>query len=300
MNNVINRHIWLIDLIATRDGITFEEINAQWQRATVLNPTEEPLPLRTFNNWKKDIRDEFGITLRCNRSNNRYYLEDIDKIGKQSIREWLLNAFTISNLLSQRDALEGRIMLENVPSGHTFLKPIVEAMKDNRRIRFHYRKFRGGAEQDVLFEPYCVKLHQRRWYVLGRNVDKQELRTYALDRFSTCTFTTETFQLPRDFSADAYYTHTYGVINDERVPDIDIRLRVYDTQRDYLRTLPLHPSQREVATTEEYSDFILHLRPTFDFIQNLLSQREFTEVLEPAALRQQISDILATMQRRYR
>lgn len=40
---------------------------------------------------------------------------------------------------------------------------------------------------------------------------------------------------------------------------------------NYLRTLPIHHSQKEVKTTPNYADFEFYLRPTFDFRQELLS-----------------------------
>lgn len=179
MLNIISRHIWLIDLIANRQGITFPEINEEWQRSSV-NPTGDSLPVRTFCNWKKDILDEFGIKLLCNRRTNGYSIDRIDDIKDGSIREWMLNAFTVSNLLSERDALEGRILLENVPSGQVCLKHFVAAMKGNRRVRFQYSKFVSGDTQEVILEPYCVKLYERRWYVVGRNVEKDSLEPTPL------------------------------------------------------------------------------------------------------------------------
>ena len=67
----------------------------------------------------------------------------------------------------------------------------------------------------------------------------------------------------------------------------------------YLRTLPLHASQRELASTEEYADFEYNLRPTFDFKQELLAQGDEVEVLEPAEFRKEMKDIVLQMVKRY-
>ena len=50
-----------------------------------------------------------------------------------------------------------------------------------------------------------------------------------------------------------------------------VTIRAFGKQVYYLRDLPLHPSQEEVATEEDYSDFELTLRPTPDFYTPLLS-----------------------------
>lgn len=298
MINNLARHVWLVDLVGSSNGITFREINSKWKRAGI-NPTGEELPLRTFNNWKVEIVKEFGINFFCDRHTNRYYIRRFDDMKGGALREWMINAFTISNMLSEREALSGRIILENVPSGQRFLKSFVDAMKDNQSVRFTYTKFTSGDTQQVTLEPYCVKLYERRWYVLGRNVEKNALRTYALDRVVEVGVLPEIFRLPATFSADDYYQDCFGVIHDDNEPPVVVRLRVQAAQCDYYRSLPLHSSQEEVLTTDEYSEFRMFVRPTFDFIQQLLAQREYTEVLEPLSLREKMKDVITEMLRNY-
>ena len=61
-------------------------------------------------------------------------------------------------------------------------------------------------------------------------------------------------------------------------------IRAYGREVHYLRDLPLHHSQKEVATTEEYSDFEMVLRPTADFFSPLLSRGAAIKILEPESL----------------
>ena len=76
-------------------------------------------------------------------------------------------------------------------------------------------------------------------------------------------------------------------------------VRAHNYTPNYLRTLPLHHSQRELVTTESYTDFSFDIRPTADFIGELLSHGEGLEVLEPLGLRQQLQQQVETMLRRY-
>ena len=59
-------------------------------------------------------------------------------------------------------------------------------------------------------------------------------------------------------------------------------------QCKYLRALPLHESQTEVKQTADYSVFTYLLRPTYDFVQEVLSRGEDVEVLTPEWLREGI------------
>ena len=78
-----------------------------------------------------------------------------------------------------------------------------------------------------------------------------------------------------------------------------IVLRAYPPYVSYLRTLPLHASQKELNSTSDYADFELHLRPTFDFRQELLSQGDEVEVLQPEKFRKEMKSLLEKMLKRY-
>ena len=73
-------------------------------------------------------------------------------------------------------------------------------------------------------------------------------------------------------------------INDD-VPAEKVILKVNADQSKYIRALPLHHSQQETETTEEYSVFEYRIKPTFDFQQEILSQGSNVEVLSPGWFR---------------
>jgi predicted DNA-binding transcriptional regulator YafY len=110
--------------------------------------------------------------------------------------------------------------------------------------------------------------------------------------------TDETFEMPEDFSPEAYFAEYYGVLTDE-TPMAHVVVRAYGRTSNYLRTLPLHPSQREVTSTEDYTDFCFDIRPTADFIGELLSYDVGLEVLQPADLRERIKRLLEQSLKHY-
>ena len=78
-----------------------------------------------------------------------------------------------------------------------------------------------------------------------------------------------------------------------------IKLKIYGSQRYYLRTLPLHHSQVEMERHEDWSLFSLRLRPTLDFQQEILSRGADIEVLEPASLRDAMAERVRQLAGRY-
>jgi predicted DNA-binding transcriptional regulator YafY len=61
---------------------------------------------------------------------------------------------------------------------------VAQACRDHERLRFDYRTFEG-AETERHVEPHqLVSLHQR-WYLLAWDRDREDWRTFRLDRLSS-------------------------------------------------------------------------------------------------------------------
>lgn len=283
--DLFNRYIWLVDTIyRAADGITFEEINEKWTRSSL--SAGDDLPLKTFHNHRRAIEEMFDISIVCDkRRGYRYYIENVEDIENGGVRTWLLNTFSVNHLIRESQHLRRRIIFEQIPSGRKWLTPIIEAMRDGSTLEMIYQSFWKSEEQTVEVEPFFVKVFHRRWYMIGRNVAKDAVRTYALDRIHELRQTANAFALPDDFCPETWFYNVFGVINDEKVPPETVELKVYASKREYFRTLPLHHSQTETETTDEYSVFRYHIAPTYDFIQEILSHGYEVEVISPSHLK---------------
>lgn len=210
------------------------------------------------------------------------------------IDNWLLNTTTVSNSLLGCKSIKDKIILENVPSGTEYLDPILEALKQNRCIHILYHSYGQDEEKKHYLMPLCVKLFRQRWYMVGQVWASGERFTFCLDRIKDLRFSSHTFNYPEDFFPDEYFDGCFGVITE----DVEIQyveLRVSPNQANYLRDLPLHPSQRETERTDSYSIFAMRVRPTYDFKQELLWHNEELEVLKPLWLRKEITGIIDRM-----
>lgn len=292
--NLINRYIWLVDTIyqAGSTGITLREISDKWEKNRLMSDGEE-YPRRTFMHHKKDIWDIFGIEIGCHKFNNSYYIVDSKDISDSSgFRRWMFETMSVNNHINENAQLRDRILLEDNPSGGEFLSTILEAMREGKMITFDYRPFwmeEGQCSSLFHVEPYALKVFKRRWYLLAKYGDSP-LKIYALDRFLNIDIEFEDFEMPANFSAEAYFSACFGIILSDEEPEW-IKLKVNDYQSNYLRSLPLHSSQKEVERTSTHSVFSYFLRPSFDFIQEILSMGETVEVLEPKTLRMEMERI---------
>ena len=292
--DLFNRYIWLVDTIYRADGITFEEINEKWLRNSMSEGMD--LPLKTFHNHRKAIEDMFDINIVCDkRGGYKYYIENADDMEKGGVRTWLLNTFAVNNLINESHHLKRRIVFEQIPSGQNFLTPVIEAMRDGMSIEIKYKSFWRQDEYTTEVEPYFVKVFKQRWYLIARNKIKEAIRIYALDRIHALAQTGNAFVMPKDFSPEEYFYNSFGIISQDNCPPEIVELKVYGTQKEYFRTLPLHHSQEEVESADGYSIFRYYLSPTYDFIQEILSHGCEVEVLSPQHLRDEVRSHAATI-----
>ena len=66
-----------------------------------------------------------------------------------------------------------------------------------------------------------------------------------------------------------------------------------------MRALPIHESQKEIETTDEWSIFEYRIVPCFNLYQQLLWHRERLEVLEPLCVREAMKTIIEDMRKNY-
>ena len=73
----------------------------------------------------------------------------------------------------------------------------------------------------------------------------------------------------------------------------------YGKTPNYLRTLPLHLSQRTTTVTTDYTDFSFDIRPTADFLGQLLTHADGLEILQPQELRDRFQQQVESILQRY-
>lgn len=290
-SNLFNRYVWLADIIYQKGKITYKEINECWRRS-FLNDDGEELPLRTFHNHRAAIEEMFDVNIECDKRNGyKYYIENANDMERAGVRNWLLNTFAVNNLISESHKLKRRILFEKMPSGQMFLTPIIEAMRDNLSVEIVYQTFWYDTPFTAEIYPYCIKAFKHCWYVIAYNPSEKRVFIYALDRIKDISITDNAFQLPKDFDCEAFFFDCFGIITGNEAAE-NVLIKVHKIQDRYIRALPLHHSQKEIEETPDYAIFSYHIKPTYDFRQELLSHGADVEVLEPEWFRDEIAGII--------
>ena len=324
MDNRVKFYCWLIARLEQRH-LTFEEIVNEWRDANA-NPFSEELQLRTFHRYRAAILSQFGINVECDKSDGYRYYVKRDPVEDDEVTEWLLSSMRLSSL---GDMLKyhNKVMLDTPPYNTEYLDDILAAIDKQYLLKFKYVSA-FGAESDMVIQPAFVRYFKQRWYVIGvkseeRRVKKQSsaaegkansnavtdvkklVRCLPFDRISFLKVICEKHPMSKEMkkflTPENYYENCYGIYRMEEVPVENIRIRAFYPEYNYIEEVPLHESQQKVKESKDgmYREYTLTVRPSRDFLQELLWHGRNIVVLEPESLRQDMIGILKDMTRSY-
>ncbi len=286
-NHRLRTLIWIVRKLQRRP-MSLSELNEEWLDDTDISAGKE-MERRSFNNHLRAILDLFGINIECNRRHEYKYRITSTEITP--VARLMMDNFEQNLALGNATKLEGRVLVDKAPCGIEFLEKIMEAMEKSHQITIGFKHFIAEKPFTVTGSPYCVKLYQQRWYVVLLD-DEGFIDSYSLDRITHVRMERSKFVMDPEFDSEEFFKYSFGVrVSDEHEPDI-IKLKVAAVQRGYFRTLPLHHSQREIETHEEYSIFTIEVVPTVELIMKIFSYGYLVEVLEPAYYRELVKEEL--------
>lgn len=299
ISKTFNRYIWLLNILLQRKKLTLEEICEEWNKSYLGDNT--PLSKRTFHQHRNAIEELFDVSIKCDTSNGyRYYISNPEVIQWNKTRKWLLNSFSLSNMITAGHNMKDRILFENIPGGIEYLQTVIESIQRGNVMEVDYQPF-GSTRRVYHLEGYAMKVYNQRWYIVGKIQEQDAIRHLALDRILELQITEKKYTIPKSFDAKKYYANTIGIfVNDELKPQ-KVCIRVYGIQVDYLRTLPLHHTQKEVVCKHgAYSEFHYNLCLTPELSTQLLGMGENVEVLEPLELREMMKKRLEECLTKYK
>lgn len=187
---------------------------------------------RAFERDKADLKalgipletreDQFGDAPGYTIPKARYYLPELDL----ALDELAALRIAADAVLGQgEDAGSGFIKLsvgsEDAPwsgarltwnadmaAAEPALGSLYQAVSERRRASFGYRSATAETPKRRTVEPYAVLHRKGHWYVVGRDKDAGNLRTFKIARIEgSVDIGTETFAVPEDFDAS---THPVG------------------------------------------------------------------------------------------
>lgn len=250
--------------------------------------------IRTFDRDKKDIFDLFGILIQYNRKDKVYYIED--EIEDSSAAR-MVEAFSIHQALKDGSKIAPSVYLESRKSSGTHLmNGLLYAIQNNLQISFTHTKFWDEEITTRTVKPIAIKESQHRWYLIAFDNKSGNLRNFGFDRISNLQISDTKFK-PISFNLEKEYRNAFGV--ETYAPAQKVVLEFTWQQGNYIKSFPLHSSQKVLSDTDNALLVELFIHPTNDLIMELMRFGAEVKVVEPEVLRNTIKDRVTEMIKLY-
>ena len=298
VTELLQKYIWLVQTFirAGEHGLSLEDITDKWEMRF-----DSDYPRRTFNNHRDAVEEVFGIVIGCNRSTNRYFIKAGEDISDESAENaWLINTFTVNNMLRlSKEKLQGRVSVEDIPSGHMHLTEVMEAMTENLEVVMEYHKYTSEESETLTIWPYAVKEFAKRWYIIAYCKEREDLRVYVLDRVKNMKVTGKKFRMKNGFDVDELFATSFGIYLPGGKGQT-ITFRCSEREAKFLRDLPIHSSQEEVSKDGDNVIFSIFVCPDKNLIMEICKHGSRIEILSPAEVRDAVREELAKALAQYK
>lgn len=183
--------------------------------------------------------------------------------------------------------------------GIEFVEPILKAISERRVIKFTYQRHGSDSVSQNLMEPYLIRESKNYWYVIGNGISKKDhkILTFALDRIVDLQLTDQTFS-DEKIDKKNFYNNVLGVTVAEGKPE-KVVLQFVPMQGKYIKTMPIHHSQKIIKDTDKELRISLELVLNTELKMQLLSYGANVKVLQPKSLADEIKHTVKEMAKVY-
>ena len=165
-------------------------------------------------------------------------------------------------------------------------------------LKIEYAPFGKDSYSERIY-PYHLKQFNDRWYLIAQAVGYDSLGHYALDRIESFEEISMPFK-ESEVDFEEYFDDVIGVTVPKHLEPVDVVMRVCNSRFDYIKTKPLHLSQRVISEDKNHTTISINVKITKELITLILSFGPDLEVLSPASLRAEICKNIRALNNIYR
>lgn len=268
---------------------TFKELSEYLDSHSEFSDETMSFSQRTFQRDMEDIRGIFNIDILYDRKSKAYF---IGSVNRSTTTDRLLEAFEMFNALNISDDLSHFIYFEKrKPQGTHHFHGLLHCIKNHFIVSFSYHKYDTDKIVKREVEPYALKEFKGRWYLIAMDQNDSSVKTFGLERIRELNITKKKFSPPNDFNANNLYKDYFGIVNTSKDRAEEIILSFDKLNGQYIKSFPLHESQKVIEDNEEETRIKLFLHATSDFEMELLSHGDKLKIISPDRLRKRMREI---------
>jgi predicted DNA-binding transcriptional regulator YafY len=293
----IHRYTLIIEKINRNQFPSFQEIQE------FLIDCGFELSKRTIERDIEAIRNEFGVEITFDRSKLGYFIDIEKSVNIESFLRFLEivnTAELLTNSLSESKETLNYISFDQGGGlkGIELLRPLLQATKEHRKVSFKHFNFQTKKSRKYTLSPYLLKEYQNRWYVVGVVSGIGEMRTFGVDRIEDIKVKDEFFNVDPKLNPQERFNEVIGVVYSVSEKQTVI-LSFLPSQGHYVKTLPIHGSQKVLIDSDEECRIEIKVAPNYELIQLILMNNDKVKVIEPSWLVEEIKGLLEETLKKY-
>lgn len=276
--------VWILEELrkAGDIGLTLVQLDKKMRDRT---KGKTGLTRSSLTRRRKEIQLLFNINVESP-DKKHYYIMNKEQLALDTLANDLLASVQEYLFLDTYRDLKPLIQPMEINNGMEFLHVIGDALRSKNKLKIRYQKFSDTEPYEAIVHPYCLKASMGRWYLFGHKENNSQgvnVQSFALDRTINITTLKEQFSPDLEFDPETYFKDSFGTwVDKETYPVCDITIAVSSHVASYLKTLPLHHSQKEITPpiSNEKTYFTFHISPTPDFMGELKRWGDEVEIIE--------------------
>ena len=169
--------------------------------------------------------------------------------------------------------------------GMEFISPLFKYIQNKQSLKITYQSFKSDTAETAVFHPYYLKQYNSRWFLIGKHNDYSNLTNYALDRIKKIEQVSAKYDDSQIVNFDEYFDDFIGVSKTIDKELIKITLKATVSLAPYIKTKPLHGSQKSVLDDDNGFTFSIEVIPNYELYKLIQSFGEELTVLEPTDIK---------------
>jgi predicted DNA-binding transcriptional regulator YafY len=174
---------------------------------------------------------------------------------------------------------------------------LAEAVLHSQEVEFDYHSLKSAEPERRRVRPYHLGCLANQWYLIGFDVARSAVRTFALSRLARVAQRSERFERPADFSVAEMFAASFSAFQSGTVEQVRIRLDAFAARLAAERKW--HPSQKLKRCADGSAEISFRVSVAPDLENWVLGWGAHAEVLAPQSLRATIAAAARAMHRRY-
>ena len=291
------RHSLIINKLRRHHRATFSEICDYLERESEIRGEDLSISKRTFVRDIDDIDEIYGIYIKFDYSARNYFIAED---STEEIDNRRLEAFDVFNALKIKERQAEHIFLDNRQSAGTEqLYSLLHAINRRLQISFDYQTFYREDAVKRTLNPMAIKEFKYRWYLFALDTYNNQIKCYGLDRMSNLQISNTTFEPPADFNLSERLQYCFGIVSPNAEQPSEVVLSFEPLQGQYIKSLPLHHTQKILTDNAEEVRISLTVFLTYDFIMELLSYGDTVKVIQPQSIIDELKGIYERAREKY-